>query len=67
MDIIHNHIIRKCWGCGIARDAYRDIRLRSRVERYQPDLKKKKLQYEYLDKTLCFNCLHPYLYLEWAT
>ena len=41
MDNIHNHIIRKCWGCGIARDAYRDIRLRSRVERYQPDLKKR--------------------------
>tara|TARA_Y100000004_G_C8936754_1_gene422444 strand:+ start:1259 stop:1456 length:198 start_codon:yes stop_codon:yes gene_type:complete len=57
-------VVRFCWHCGLARNAVREIRLLSYIPKWNAIEGKKKLMYEYKDKRLCFNCLHPYLYLK---
>ena len=57
------NVIRLCWSCGDGRHNFKKIKLVSSIPKWNPRLRKKKLMYEFADKTLCCNCLCPHLYL----
>ena len=56
-------IIRLCWGCGKGRHNFKRVKLVSIVGKWNPRLRKKKLMYEFPDKSMCCDCLSPYMYL----